>query len=72
MEQYHPDGRFWDPGRELRSQIERDLAIISGKDIRWPELISSGEMLGKKFEEEIDLARRSQIFEQTKGEDGGD
>ena len=72
MEQYHPDGRFWDPGRELRSQIERDLAIISGKDIRWPEIISSGEMLGKKLEEEIELVRRSQVLEQTKGEDGGD
>jgi tetratricopeptide (TPR) repeat protein len=71
MEQHHPDGRFWDPGRELRSQIERDLAIISGKDIRWPEIISSGEMLGNKLEDEIELVRKSQVLEQTRGEDGG-
>ena len=72
MEQYHPDGRFWDPGRDLRSEIQKSLTMLSRKDVRWPELISSGEMLGKKLEEEIELVRRSQVLEQTKGEDGGD
>ena len=72
MEQYHPDGRFWDPGRYLRSEIQKSLTMLSRKDVRWPELISSGEMLGKKLEEEIELVRRSQVLEQTKGENGGD
>ena len=72
MEQYHPDGRFWDPGRDLRSEIQKGLTMLSGKDVRWPELISSGEMLGKKLEEEIDLVRRSQFLEQKEGGDGGD
>jgi len=65
LEQYHPDGRFWDPGRYLRSEIQRDLARLSSKDIRGPELISSAEMLGKKFEEEIDLAKRDQWDQET-------
>ncbi len=72
IEQYHPDGRYWDPGRYLRSEIKKDLGMLSGKDIRWPELISSVEMLGIKLEEEIDFVRRSQVLEQTRGEDGED
>jgi len=70
MEQYHPDGRFWDPGRYLRSEIQRDLATLSSKDIRGPELISSAEMLGKRLEEEIDLAKSDQWDQETR--DGGD
>ena len=57
LDQNHPDGQFWDPGRDLRNEMQKDLAMISGKDIDWPRLISSGEWLGKKFEEEIDRAR---------------
>lgn len=70
MEQYHPDGRFWDPGRYLRSEIQRDLATLSSKDIRGPELISSAEMLGKRLEEEIDLAKSDPWDQETR--DGGD
>ena len=58
IQQYHPQGIWWDPARELRSEIQRELAIIGGKDIQLAELISSAEFLGKKFEEEIDLVRR--------------
>ena len=72
MEQYHPDGNFWDPGKNLRRHIQTDLAMLSGKDIRGPELISSAEMLGKKFEEEIDLAKRDQWDQETRdGDDDG-
>ncbi len=58
FDQNHPDGQFWDPGRDLRNEMQKDLAMMSGKDINWAELISSVEWLGKKFEEEIDRARR--------------
>lgn len=57
---YTTSGLFWDPGREIRSEIERDLAMISGKDIDWQNLISSAEWVGRKIEEEIDLARRDE------------
>jgi len=58
IEQYNPDGRFWDPARELRREIQRDRAMIGGKDINWKELIASGEWLGREFEEEIDRVTR--------------
>src|SRR2546426_1997196 len=50
-------GPFWDPGRAIRSEIEKSLGMISGKDIEWPKLISSAEWVGQKVEEEIDKAR---------------
>ncbi len=71
MEQYHPDGRFWDPGKNLRKGIQTQLAMISGKDIDWAKLITGGEWLGWEFEEEIDRARFDQWNEQTKGGDDG-
>ncbi len=58
IEQSHPDGQFWDPGRDLRSAIQENLAMTSGRDINWPQAIASMEGLGKKFEEEIEFARR--------------
>ena len=61
-------GRFWDPRREIRSEMESDLAMIS-KEVDWQKLIASGEWVGKKMEEEIDLARRDQTQELFR--DGG-
>ncbi len=56
-------GQFWDPRREIRSEIQRGLAMISGKDIDWQKLIASGEWVGAKMEDEIDRARRDEINE---------
>ena len=39
------------------------LAMISSKDIDWPKLIASGDWIGKKIEEEIDIARRLEIYD---------
>jgi len=50
-------GQWWDPNRQIRSAIEKDLAMISGRDIDWPKLIADGEWLGKQIEEESDRAR---------------
>ncbi len=52
-------GRFWDPGREIRSHIQTDLAMISGRQVDWQKLIANGEWLGHKMEE-IDLARQQE------------
>lgn len=53
-------GQFWDPSGAIRSEIDGDLAIISSSDIDWPKLVASVEWVGKKTEEEIDLARRDE------------
>jgi tetratricopeptide (TPR) repeat protein len=51
------DGRFWDPSKNIRTEIQKNVAMISAKDINWPELIGSGERLGQQVEEEVDKVR---------------
>jgi len=53
-------GQYWDPGREIRKEIEKDLDTFSSKDIAWQKLISSAEWVGQRIEEEMDLARRDE------------
>jgi len=54
-------GQFWDPAGEIRAAIQSDLAMIASKEIDWQKLISSGEWVGLKMEQESDLARRDEI-----------
>jgi len=66
-------GQYWDPTNEIRSEIKNSLTMISGKDIDWQKLIASGEWVGKKLEEEIDIARRQESRDRSRGDDrGGD
>src|SRR5258705_3469119 len=60
MNDTYPFDAFWDPLGEIRSEIDKDLAMISAKDIDWSKLISSGERVGKMMEEEIDKVRRDE------------
>ena len=53
-------GQFWDPGGQIRASIKKDLAMISSGNIDWPQLISDGERLGIRIEEEEDKARMQQ------------
>jgi tetratricopeptide (TPR) repeat protein len=50
-------GRFWDPGGELRKEIRNGIALLSARDQDWKKIIVNGEWLGQKLEEEIDRAR---------------
>jgi tetratricopeptide (TPR) repeat protein len=51
---------FWDPLREIRSAIEKDLAMISGRDIDWPTLVADAEWIGQRMEVELDRVRRDE------------
>jgi tetratricopeptide (TPR) repeat protein len=59
-ESSRPFEAFWDPGRELRSAIEKNLAMISGNRIDWQWLIANAEWLGERMEAEIDQVRRQE------------
>jgi len=52
-------GQFWDINGTIRSAIQADLAMIASKQIDWPKLLADGEWLGKKMDEEIDIARKN-------------
>jgi tetratricopeptide (TPR) repeat protein len=65
-------GDFWDTRREIRNAIQSDLATISGKEVDLPKLIADCEWLGKRVEEEIDLARRDESRERQRDSSGRD
>ena len=62
-------GQYWDPVREIRTEIQNTLTMISGRNIDWQKLIASGEWVGRKMEEEIDIARRQEARDRSRGDD---
>jgi hypothetical protein len=56
-------GQYWDPGRNIRSTIQSNLAMISGKDLDWQRITAATEWLGIRMEQESDLARRQEARE---------
>ncbi|MGH7871929.1 MAG: tetratricopeptide repeat protein [Candidatus Binatia bacterium] len=60
MNYSRPLTAYWDPLRQIRTEIEKDLAMISGKDIDREKLIASAEWVGKEMEEEVDRVRRDE------------
>jgi tetratricopeptide (TPR) repeat protein len=63
-------GQFWDPGGDIRSAIQSDLAMISGKDLDWQRLIVDTEWLGIRMEAESDLARRQEAEARSRDSNG--
>ena len=56
-------GIFWDPNKEIRSQIQTGLSLLSTPQPDWQKVLSTGEWVGQKLEEEIDLVRREESDE---------
>ncbi len=63
-------GQYWDPGRAIRSTIQSDLAMISGRDLDWQRLIADTEWLGIRMEQESDLARRQEAQARSRDSNG--
>jgi tetratricopeptide (TPR) repeat protein len=63
-------GQFWDPAGDIRSAIQTDLAMISGKDLNWQRLTADTEWLGMRMEEESDLARRQEAESRSRDSNG--
>lgn len=63
-------GQFWDPDRDIRSAIQSNLAMISGKDLDWQRLTVDTEWLGIRMEQESDLARRQEAFDRSRDGEG--
>jgi len=53
-------GLFWDTSGEIRSQIQNALPLLSAREPDLQKIVSAGEWIGRKLEEEIDLARRDE------------
>ena len=65
-------GQFWDPAREIRTAIQGDLAMISGREFDWQKLITDGEWIAKRMEEETDKARLDEARTRARENDSKD
>ena len=65
-------GQYWDPDRDIRSAIQSDLAMISGKDLDWQRLTADTEWLAIQMEQESDLARRQEAEDRSRESEGRD
>jgi hypothetical protein len=65
-------GQFWDPGREIRSAIQSQLAMVSGREADTSKMIAEAEWLGKRMEEEVDRARDHETRQRSRENDGGE
>jgi len=63
---YTTYGRFWDPGQEIRNQIQLCLKQLAARPADWDNLISNAEGVGFKLEEEGDRARRDEEAERQR------
>ena len=59
-------GIFWDPGRPIRSEIQRAL----GGKLESAQLVGVAEWVGSKLDEEVEIARRDETRERYQR--GGD
>jgi tetratricopeptide (TPR) repeat protein len=60
-------GIFWDPARQIRSDIERTLA----SKLTDPEFITAAQRIGQEFDEEVDRARKDEILTRYNRTGGG-
>jgi tetratricopeptide (TPR) repeat protein len=56
-------GKYWDPQRQIRAEIQTTLAMISTPGMDWDKVIASGEWVGKTMEAEADRALRAENFD---------
>ena len=65
-------GQFWDPARAIRSAIQSDLAMISGRDLDWQRVVADGEWVAMRMEAEGDKARNDERRERERDSGGRD
>jgi tetratricopeptide (TPR) repeat protein len=56
-------GKFWDPDGQIRGQLKNGLALVSAREPDRQRIITTGEWIGQKIEEEADRARRDETEE---------
>lgn len=63
---YTPQGKFWDPGQDIRKQIQLCLKQLSARPFDWDTLAPNAESIGSMLEEESDRARRDEAAERNR------
>jgi tetratricopeptide (TPR) repeat protein len=61
-----PQGKFWDPGQDIRKQLQLVMQQAAAAPANWDTVISNAEVLGFRLEEEADRARRDESAERQR------
>jgi hypothetical protein len=51
---------YWDPNKEIRSEIKKTVAIMTRTSGDRTEILTNAEWLGAEVEEEIERVRREE------------
>ena len=65
-------GQYWDPAHAIRSAIQSDLAMMSGRDLDWQRVVADGEWVAMRMEEEGDKARNDEQRDRQRDSGGRD
>jgi tetratricopeptide (TPR) repeat protein len=65
-------GQYWDPAYAIRSAIQSDLAMISGRDLDWQRVVADSEWVAMRMEEEGDKARNDEQRDRQRDSGGRD
>lgn len=65
-----PYGRFWDPGREIETELTSLISLIESEGSLSDGLIPRLERIGLKIEEEVDRAKEDKEIELRESDDG--
>lgn len=60
------EGRFWDPGGEIRAKLQEGLSLVAARPPNWDALLATGESIGYQLVEEVDRARRDEQRERQR------
>jgi tetratricopeptide (TPR) repeat protein len=71
IQRFHPDGRYWDRGGNLRKEIERELKVIESGKINEQDLISGAEWLGDETEKEGDRVIEDWLRDESGSRESG-
>lgn len=63
---YTSQGKFWDPGQDIRKQIQLCLKQVSARPVDWDTLAPNAESVGSMLEEESDRARRDEAEDRNR------
>ena len=61
------EGRFWDPGGEIRAKLQEGLVLIAARAPNWDAVLANGEWIGYQLVEEVDRAHRDEQRERQRG-----
>lgn len=65
-------GKYWDPGRYLTGNVEGTLSMLRAERIDWKKVEENVNWLGKRFDDELEEARRLREIQITgEGREGG-